>query len=522
MSVPYYGDYPAGATVYIPFNTYTSDDPSASVTMTNFVNTDVHIHKNLGLTQRNNAAGVTVDVDVDGIAGCHGITIDTSDNTVANFFVSGADYQVRIEGVTVDAATLNPFVGSFSLENRMCAGYLVATTIASLASQTSFTLTAGSADNDAYNGCLAIITDIASSVQKCIGLISDYVGSTKTVTLAADPGIFTMAAADRITIVASSALANVKSVNGTLQTANDNGADINAILTDTSTTLDNLVDDLESRLGTPIDFGSGTSTIAANLQDLADNGTASFDRSTDSLQAIRDHIGDGTNLTEAGGTGNHLTDLGGMSTSMKGEVQSECDDALVANNLDHLCKVATAAADMTTEVVDNSVISRIISSGDTSVFVPTTDSLQDIRDKLTDIETDTDVIDDGTSGLVKIASDVAAILTDTGTTLDTLIKDIPTVAEFNARSDPSGTAATPAEVNTEVDNALNTAIPAAPTADSINDYIQTLKYCLVNKMVITEANGNTIIYKDDDSSQHASVAAAFDSDGTDTTRKRLE
>jgi len=35
---------------------------------------------------------------------------------------------------------------------------------------------------------------------------------------------------------------------------------------------------------------------------------------------------------------------------------------------------------MTTEVVDNSIISRIISSGDTSAFDPTTDSLQDIRD----------------------------------------------------------------------------------------------------------------------------------------------
>ena len=64
MSVPYYGDYAPGATVHIPFNTFTSDDPSASVTMTNFVNTDVHIHKNIDLTQRNNAAGVTVDVDV--------------------------------------------------------------------------------------------------------------------------------------------------------------------------------------------------------------------------------------------------------------------------------------------------------------------------------------------------------------------------------------------------------------------------------------------------------------------------
>lgn len=37
----------------------------------------------------------------------------------------------------------------------------------------------------------------------------------------------------------------------------------------------------------------------------------------------------------------------------------------------------------------------------------------------------------------QIGTDIDAILTDTGTTLDTLIKDVPTVAEFNARSLPS-------------------------------------------------------------------------------------
>lgn len=67
------------------------------------------------------------------------------------------------------------------------------------------------------------------------------------------------------------------------------GADVAAILADT------LV------IGTATDFGSGTSTIAANLQDLADNGTAAYDRSTDSLQAIRDR-GDSAWTTGAGGS----------------------------------------------------------------------------------------------------------------------------------------------------------------------------------------------------------------------------
>lgn len=78
---------------------------------------------------------------------------------------------------------------------------LVTTTIATLASQTSFTLTAGSADNNAYVGCMAVIEDVSTSAQKAIGLISAYTGATKTVTLIADPGIFTMATTDKIRIL---------------------------------------------------------------------------------------------------------------------------------------------------------------------------------------------------------------------------------------------------------------------------------------------------------------------------------
>ena len=114
----YQGDYAEDATVYVMFNTFTSDDPSASSTITNFINTDVHIHKDNGLTQRNNAAGITVSVDFDGITGSHMVAIDTSDDTVGGFWVTGSDYFVRIEGTTVDGATINAVIGHFSIENR--------------------------------------------------------------------------------------------------------------------------------------------------------------------------------------------------------------------------------------------------------------------------------------------------------------------------------------------------------------------------------------------------------------------
>jgi hypothetical protein len=83
---------------------------------------------------------------------------------------------------------------------------MVDTTIAALASQTSFTLTAGSTDDDAYNNCTIIIEDVATATQKAMGIISNYAGATKTITLKYDPAIFAMAPTDKVYILAENAL----------------------------------------------------------------------------------------------------------------------------------------------------------------------------------------------------------------------------------------------------------------------------------------------------------------------------
>lgn len=83
---------------------------------------------------------------------------------------------------------------------------LVRTTIATLASQTSFTLTAGSADDNAYNGCIIVIENASTAAQKAVGVIGDYTGLTKTITLLNDPAIFTMATTNIVTIIADRAL----------------------------------------------------------------------------------------------------------------------------------------------------------------------------------------------------------------------------------------------------------------------------------------------------------------------------
>jgi hypothetical protein len=112
----YYGDFKAGQLVPMTLNSFAS--AGESCTVTDLAAGDVYIYKDGGTTQRASSAGITVSIDFDLIVGGHIISIDLSDNTDAGFYAVGHDYSVRLVGITVDTKTLNPFIGSFSIENR--------------------------------------------------------------------------------------------------------------------------------------------------------------------------------------------------------------------------------------------------------------------------------------------------------------------------------------------------------------------------------------------------------------------
>jgi hypothetical protein len=114
-----------------------------------------------------------------------------------------ADVTTEIQSGLATAAALDAvdnFLDTEIADLRRAIGPAT-TTIATLASQTSFTLTAGSADDDAYNGWGCFVIDASSAVQVCLGVIEDYTGSTKTVALREDPGIFTMAVSDNVVLL---------------------------------------------------------------------------------------------------------------------------------------------------------------------------------------------------------------------------------------------------------------------------------------------------------------------------------
>ena len=200
------GDFIGTETVMIPFNAFSSNDPAASITVTDLANTDVVVFKDASLSQRTSSSGIAVDIDVDTHVGMHWITLDLSDNDDAGFYVAGSQYIVGMVGVTADAGTVTAWVGGFTI------GKAAAVVTAALV---------------AHN--------------------LDHLALTAT------------AAADMTTEVA------------------DN-------------------------------------TILSRM--LANGDTSAFVPSTDGMQPIRDHIGDGTNLTEAGGDGDQLTESGGTGDQL--------------------------------------------------------------------------------------------------------------------------------------------------------------------------------------------------------------
>jgi hypothetical protein len=180
---PYLGDFPTGKTIFFPFQTFNSS--GASVTLTGLAVTDIEVYKSASMTQRSSDAGYalvdTDGIDLDGITGIHGFTIDTSDNTDASFYAAGNDYIVVVSAVTVDSQTVNFIAGAFSIDNR---GLLRPTT----ASRTLDVTATGAAGIDWGNienpttavnlsGTNIDVDQVVASVSGAVGSVTGAVGS---------------------------------------------------------------------------------------------------------------------------------------------------------------------------------------------------------------------------------------------------------------------------------------------------------------------------------------------------------
>lgn len=151
----------------------------------------------------------SLDVDANGrvriVDGTGAGELDTSAGTVS----LSAATETQIDDILTDTGTTLP--ASISGLNDPTAAQVASavlaaigmqtTTIATFTSNTSFTLTAGSANDNAYNDWTCVVIDQSTATQVAVSHVLDYTGSTKTVTLFADDSIFTFANGDTVVLI---------------------------------------------------------------------------------------------------------------------------------------------------------------------------------------------------------------------------------------------------------------------------------------------------------------------------------
>lgn len=108
----YLGDFSAGATVHLKWATNGANGAS----ITRATNGSLRVYKGSSATQRTSGAGITDTEDFDSLTGLHHASIDLSDNTDAGFYASGNEYQVVLEGATIDGQVVNTVLAHFSIE----------------------------------------------------------------------------------------------------------------------------------------------------------------------------------------------------------------------------------------------------------------------------------------------------------------------------------------------------------------------------------------------------------------------
>ena len=214
----------------------------------------------------------------------------------------------------------------------------------------------------------------------------------------------------------------------------------NAVQTDL-TNIEADTQDLQTQIGTAgvglTNVGGMSTTMKGQINTECDTALTDYDPPTKtemdtSFNAV---IVDTEDIqTQIGTAGVGLHDLGGMSVAMMGEIQTEVNDALVAQNLDHLVKdpVDTSFANT---VHLNSIIGNMTGVGGSATFSRSTDSAEAIRNR-----GDTAWTTGGAGSISEILNVQALIpnsidLADTATVrialgLTNMVDDLPSTAEI--------------------------------------------------------------------------------------------
>jgi hypothetical protein len=170
-----FGQVPSGAVLPIPFSSYAGSD-GASATISDFLLADVRVYKGTSMTQRASTSGIvlmdTDGIDLDGITGINGFSIDTGDNADAGFYSVGGFFWVVVTAITVDTETVNFLAANFRLgPAETTAGYPV------VISESVINNVGGNVTGDVTGDVLG---DVIGSVNNIVDITNIVVGVLTT------------------------------------------------------------------------------------------------------------------------------------------------------------------------------------------------------------------------------------------------------------------------------------------------------------------------------------------------------
>lgn len=123
MSRNYIGDFSGTETFPVTFDSFNSSGGSTTFEGSPaFSVSDIVVYKSPSMTQRASTSGYSLldtdGIDLDGVTGIHGFTIDLSDDTDSGFYADGNDYYIVVRDILIDGQTVNFVAASFSINNR--------------------------------------------------------------------------------------------------------------------------------------------------------------------------------------------------------------------------------------------------------------------------------------------------------------------------------------------------------------------------------------------------------------------
>jgi len=335
----YLGDYAEDQPVYFAWNT--SDSDGASITRSGDGTISVYKDASNGTAFDTTqvTTGITNDEDFDGLTGVHTCSITTTDA----WYETGHDYMVVLSGSTIDTQTVNVVLAHFSIENRFMRGTDSAATAAALTTHD------GKLDTVDTN-VDSILTDTGTTLPARFTGIEGATFDTGTDSLEA---VRNRGDAEWVTATGFSThtAGDIWSVATRILTASTNFNDISAA--DVNTQVDTALSDINldhlMKIGVDTNWAT-TVHLDSALGHIADVGTtATFDRTSDALEAIRNR-GDSEWIT-ATGFNTVVPDAAGVAPTAV-EIRQEMDANSTRLDADISSRSTVTTAQVNAEVVD--------------------------------------------------------------------------------------------------------------------------------------------------------------------------